>query len=331
MAHNLDITDGIASFVSDNGEDAWHRLGQVIDKKGLTAAEALEYAHLSNWNVRKYPLAVCLPDGTYLPMPGRAGTVRDNPIRKGQIDVIGDVGEDYGIIQNEEHIGFLDALVHESGAHFATAGALDASGRRVFVSMRMPGHVMIGGVDPVDNYIAAINSHDSGSAFVLMVTPVRIVCANTLNMAFQNHSHIFKVRHTANATKGAVIAAQEALEMSFKYLDGFQEEANRLIDTEFTTAQFEALIAEAFGPKEDAAKATVTRAEAKMEQMLELFAEAGTQEGIRETKWAAVNALTEWYDHHSPVKGDDPEQRRAENALLAPKFKNDALALVLAA
>ena len=35
------------------------------------------------------------------------------------------------------------------------------------------------GVDPVGLYLAACNSHDGSSAFRLLVTPVRIVCANT--------------------------------------------------------------------------------------------------------------------------------------------------------
>lgn len=328
--HNLDITDGIASFVSDNGEDAWHRLGQTIDKKGLTAAEALSFAHLDQWNVRKYPLKVQLPDGTLLDMPGRAGVVRDNPIRKGQIDVIGDVGKDYGIIQNEEHVALLDALVHESGAHFATAGALDDNGRRVFVTMRMPGHIKVGGQDRVDNYIAAVNSHDSSTAFSLMVTPVRIVCANTLNMAFRNHSHIFKIRHTSNATKGVVIAAQQALELTFEYLEDFEQQAQELINKTVTQAQFEELIAANFGAPEDAAKAVQTRAEKRLDEMTELFANANTQAGIRGTAWAALNALTEWSDHYAPVRGDDPEGQRARKALLDPGFKNRALALVQA-
>jgi hypothetical protein len=50
MAHELDITNGVASFASRT--DAWHRLGQCIGHS-MTAEEALTAAHLAGWNVRK--------------------------------------------------------------------------------------------------------------------------------------------------------------------------------------------------------------------------------------------------------------------------------------
>ena len=46
-------------------------------------------------------------------------------------------------------------LVDESGAHFDTAGSL-RGGREVFVTMRMPNHMTVGGVDRVDHNIAAL-------------------------------------------------------------------------------------------------------------------------------------------------------------------------------
>lgn len=45
MAHELDITDGTASFASAK-QDAWHRLGTVLEDV-MTAQEALDAAHLS--------------------------------------------------------------------------------------------------------------------------------------------------------------------------------------------------------------------------------------------------------------------------------------------
>ena len=54
MAHELDITNGVASFANSR-TDAWHRLGQSVGH-AMTAREALDAAHLSNWNVRKMPL-----------------------------------------------------------------------------------------------------------------------------------------------------------------------------------------------------------------------------------------------------------------------------------
>jgi phage/plasmid-like protein (TIGR03299 family) len=326
MSHELDTTDGITSFVSANGLDAWHKLGQTREG-ALTAEEIMEHGYLADWDVRKAPV-YAVENGKTIEIPGRSAIIRNNPINK-NVEALGVVGPLYHVVQNEAHAEFLNTLVEESGAHFETAGSL-YGGRQVFITMKMPGHVLIGGVDRVDTYIAALNAHDGSKAFTLMATPVRIVCANTLNMAFGNRSHILSRRHTSGVLK-AVEQAREALELTFNYLEDFQAEANQLLDTELTQVRFEEIIAAAFGPDEDASAATITRAGAKMDKMVELFADAGTQAEVRNTAWAGLNAITEWYDHFSAVRGDEPDVSRALNAALDPTSKNEALRLIRAA
>lgn len=325
MSHEIETNGTQAAFVSANTA-AWHMLGETLDHN-LTADEVMTHGHLGGWNVRKVPM-FAQAEGTLVPVPNRHVVVRDNPFKPGQIDSLGPVGDVYHVIQNEEHTALLDALVDESGAHFETAGSLNG-GKRVFVTMKLPDHISIGGVDPIDNYIAAINSHDGSTKFTIMVTPVRIVCANTLNLAFQDHSNAFTVRHTRGAQKTLVTEARRALDLTFNYLDAFQEEAERLINTTMTQTRFEEIIMEEFGPKEDGGQAANTRAEKKIDQMAELFSDAFTQEGVRETAWAGLNALTEWADHFSPVRGSDRDESRAVKAILDPSFKNRALQLML--
>lgn len=327
MPHNLDITDGQASYAGAR-EDAWHQLGQTLPDS-FTAEEAMEAANLGGWNVRKAPLLVDAEEaggtGGLVEVPRFFATVRDNPVN-GQLDALGVVGNAYHPIQNEEHAGFLNALVDESGAHFETAGALDG-GRRVFITMKVPNHILVGGVDQVDQYIAAVNSHDATSSLTCLVTPVRVVCENTLNFAMEGISPRIRIRHT-RGYKNVLGEARRVLDLSFKYLDAFQEEAERLINTEMTNDEFVAIINDAWGTTEDTAPAVRTRSENKLEKMVELFTEAGTQEGMRNTAWAGFNAITEWADHFSPTRGNDPT-KRAQNAIFN-EFKDEAYKLVLA-
>lgn len=324
--HALDTTDGQTSFVSRLS--AWHQLGTYLGRM-FTAEEAMKHGLLGGWDVRKWPAYAIDPDtGLRIPKEGRYDVVRNNPVREGQIDFLGEVGGGYQIIQNEQHAGLLNALVDESGAHFDTAGAID-NGRRVFISMELPGHIMVGGVDQVKNYIAAVNSHDGGMAFTLMVTPVRPVCKNTLISAFQNASHMFRVRHTSGAEAALRTQARQALDMTFNFLDGFQVEAEQMINTTLTQSRFEEIIAKEFGPQEDAAPAAITRAEKKVDKLNELFADAMTQDGIRETAWAGYNAIIEWVDHFSPTRGDDRDTSRARKAIFDTTVKNRARELML--
>ena len=74
---------------------------------------------------------------------------------------------------------------------------------------------------------------------------------------------------------------REALDFSFDYLEGFQEEANQLINTELTQSRFRELIEKEFGAPRDAHKVTVSRTENKLDQMEYLFADSDTHEGMR--------------------------------------------------
>lgn len=315
----------VESMVSAQHLTAIEKLGVRLENT-FTAEQAMTHGRLGGWDVRKVPLMADV-SGIRVPVPGKMAVIRNSPVTRGRYDVLGDVGVNYQTIQNEEHVGLLNALVDESGANFELAGALEG-GKRVFISMKLPGHITIGGVDRVENSIVAVNSHDGSMSFTLMVAPVRYACGNVLNCAFANRSHIFRIRHTSGAGKALVAQARAALDLTFDYLDDFQREAEQLINQTMTESRFEEIVTRAFGPEIGAAPAVVTRAEKKVEQMTQLFADAVTQTGIRETAWAGFNALTEWYDHFSPTRGDDRENARATKALLDPGFKNRALALM---
>lgn len=330
MAHNLDINDGVASLVLAR-EDAWHSLGTTLPD-AFDAESALTYGHLKDWNLRKTPLVAELPGDNSIIVPDKFAMVRDNPVVADQVDFLGIVGSRYSILQNEALIELLDTLVDESGAHFETAGAIDG-GRRVFVSMKLPGHLKIGGIDPVTNYIAATTSHDGSTATSIMVTPVRIVCQNTLNLAFQKAQNVFRVRHLSGSQSKLIGEARQTLDMSFEYLDSFQEEANRMLNTELSDNEFSKIIRHAFGPAEDAPTPTVTRRENQLAEMEFLFTQADTQKDVRNTVWGGLNAITEWADHFSPVRpgeSGDEVGVRSRKALFDPYLKNQALSAMSA-
>lgn len=329
MAHNLDINNGTASFVSAR-QDAWHQLGITLPDN-FTAEEAMQHGQLGGWNLRKTPLTTMIEEtGEMIDVPGRFAVVRDNPVIEDRQDVLGVVGNRYEILQNEELTGLLEALVDESGAIYETAGAIKG-GRWVFVTMKLPGHIKVGGVDPIDQYIAAVTTHDGSLPTTIMTTPIRIVCQNTLNLAFNGRKNSMKVRHTRGATRMLVQQAREALDFSFNYLEGFQEEAEKLINTELSQMEFEKMMDKEFMPSDDAPEAVHTRAQNRVDDLISLFADFGTQEGIRNTAWAGLNAMTEYYDHHWNVRpGEDTTvaEGRAKKALFDPEFKNHARQLI---
>lgn len=339
MSAGLDRTNGVASFVAAK-DDAWHRMGITLPEE-FTAEEAMLYGRLGGWKVRKVPMFAreehLDPDtGEMIPMdlwvPDKYAVVRNNPVILDQVDVLGVVGRTYCIVQNEELAELLDALVDESGAHFDTAGAIDG-GRKVFITMRLPGNMLVGGVDRVDLFLAIVTSHDGSWATVLMVTPVRIVCKNTLNMGLRRATGIFRVKHTARASATIRREARNALDLSFSYLDEFQAEAEAMINSTLTESRFEEILEREFGAPDDAPQSTLTKSRNRIETITQLFEEAQTQDNIRGTVWAGFNALTEYAEYFSTVRpsGDETEDfTRAAKTILDPAFKNKARQLMLA-
>ena len=88
MAHNLEMVNGQASFVSLR-EPAWHHLGTVVSDE-MTTKQVMDYANLSNWNVRLED--VILPDG-YTATKNAFMVVRNHP-EDSHPDVLSIVGED---------------------------------------------------------------------------------------------------------------------------------------------------------------------------------------------------------------------------------------------
>ena len=297
-----------------------------------SAEEALALGGLTGWNVRKAPSYATDPvTGVEVAMPHRYGVLFDHPTAGPSY--LGNVGESYTIIQNEDSLALLQLFADEAGATFETAGWA-RGGTRVFVTMKLPGAWRIGGVDVVDNYITSLGSHDGSAKHVFMVTPMRFACMNMLNVTLNGrrgvgNNGVIRVRHTRGAKDALHRTAQQILKGSFGYMDEFTKLAERMAATTLTQRRFEEIVEGAFGAGDDAPKATVTRCDAKVQEITRLFADAATQDGIRETVWAGFNAITEWAEHTCPTRGEDAEARRAEKSLLDPWLKNKALELML--
>lgn len=298
MSHEIEqFRNGEAAFVSAR-LDAWHQLGTVLDHT-FTAEEALQHAHLAGWNVRKFPLqTIAIGNTPALDVPNSFANVRTNPVT-GLVDVLGTVGSVYRPIQNEEHCELLNTLVDQSGAHFETAGSLKG-GREVFITMQLPESMMVGGVDETKINIAALNSHDGNSSFRFLITPVRVVCANTQTAAIKSAVSTFSIRHTKNG-KNTIEEARQALGLTFRYIDAFQLEAEKMIQETMKESEFFGIVNQIWTPEVDGTTRKMNQQRDRLHELGRLFTEAGTQEVIGGTRYAGYNVITEYLDHFAPV------------------------------
>ena len=237
MSHNLETRDGIVSY-AENGrkERAWHNLGQVFDGP-MTVKEALE-ASRANYKVELRPIVSVSPqmmsaiENKTLTMDmmldmfikGKRATVRTDTN-----SVLGIVSESsYGVVQNEDAFRFVDTLCsgqltdREHTPVIETAGVL-GHGERIFVTAKFREDIILDnkGDDRVEMNVIFTTSHDGTGGVNVLISPVRVVCNNTLSMALSNCKGKLFLKHTSNVMSRLDISNKENIEFAYRALNLF--------------------------------------------------------------------------------------------------------------
>lgn len=189
----------------------WHGLGTQVES-APTSADAIRLAGL-DWKVLQEK--VYTENG--IRIDGYFANVRDKD-GKG----LGIVGSRYQIVQNEDAFKFTDALLGE-GVKYETAGSLK-DGKTIWLLAKLPNKYEILG-DAVDPYIVFTNTHDGSGAVKVAMTPVRVVCNNTLNFALNTAKRTWSARHTGSIDN----KLDEALE-TLKFADEYMKAQQKLFE-----------------------------------------------------------------------------------------------------
>lgn len=331
MAHDLENQNGTTSFASYR-EPAWHGLGTVFTEE-VNTSQMLSLANLNGWNVRLEDMEIpthLTSDKDY------QYVLRTNPTDNTQTDVLGVVGQRYVPLQNEDLFAFGDNVL-DGGGRWETAGAIKG-GRVVFGSLALEREVVLdptGVADKVKTYLLINTSHDGSIAIQASITPVRVVCANTLNLALgsikkkNGVKQSFKIRHTQTAS-GKVAIARQTLGMANKYMDEFDLMAHAMIQKEVNAKQFYDILLAAYPKPEKDSKGSMKKWENKIDVLNDIY--TGEFNGmIAGSAWGAYNALTERLDWYRSARGGSNESILASASGFDPSInaeKNRLLKVV---
>ena len=194
-------------------EKPWHGLGTMV-AEAPNSKDALRLAGL-NWKVLQEPVYT---ENEEL-IQGYKANVRDTD-RK----VLGVVTDRYKVIQNEEAFAFTDTLLGE-GVRYETAGSLQ-EGRRVWMLARLPREFIIGG-ERISPYMVFSNTHDGSGAVKTALTPIRVVCNNTLNLALRTAKRSWSMIHTGDIS-GKIEEAKNTLLLADEYMTALGQEFENL-------------------------------------------------------------------------------------------------------
>ena len=296
MSHNLEQRDGHTSMFY-SGAVPWHQLGRRLDKPA-TATEAMEAANL-DYTVVKKPLKAIIHNKHYADVPNAFATVRtDTNV------VLGVVGSRYEPVQNRDAFSFFDPLVDRSEAIYHTAGVL-GKGEKIWLLAKLPDYIRVGKKgDPIEKFVLLYNSHDGSSVVRCKLTPIRVVCNNTLTAALSGAEQEVRIRHTPSATEKLqeahkLLGLTNQLYTQLDYI--FNRMALRKVSPQQLVEYCKTLVPD--NPEAE----NNTRTENIRNQILYLHDDIPEAKMHKGTLFGLVNATSEYCDHNGDQK--DPSKQ----------------------
>lgn len=265
----------------------WHGIGTVVEECP-NSKEALWLAGL-DWQVEQKDIYTI--EGTLI--SGYKANVRDT-----DQSVLGVVSERYQVVQNEEAFAFTDELL-VGGVRYETAGALQG-GRRTFMLAKLPQRFIIAG-DEITPYFVIMNSHDASCSIKAAMTPVRVVCQNTLNLAFRTAKRTWMTKHTSNIME-RIDDARTTLQFAEQYMKELGKGVDELARKRLTDKKVMEYMSEFFPVTADMTAAQRKNNLSLLRDMKARYFDAPDLQDMGKNGYRFVNAVSDFATHAEPIR-----------------------------
>lgn len=265
-------------------EKPWHGLGTMV-MNAPTSKEAIQLAGL-DWNVEARPIY----DEERNEIPGYKANTRstDN-------SVLGIVTDRYKIIQNADAFSFVDNLIGKD-VTYETAGSLK-KGKQIWLLAKMPMAKVAG--DDVEPYMCFTNTHDGTGAVKVCMTPIRVVCNNTLNLALNQAKRSWSTVHTGDINK-KLAEAEATLELANRYMVKLDEEAYKLANTTVREDWLNDMLKAWFPVEENDSDVKKRNVQRMKDEFMVAYMMPDIKQ-FRGTAWGVVNAASDML-HNEPSR-----------------------------
>ena len=284
----------------------WHGLGTMV-MEAPTSEAALRLAGL-DWNVIQRPIVT--EDG--IPIPGFKANLREMDEK-----VLGVVTDRYKVVQNTDSLSFTDSLVGE-GVKYETAGSLQG-GRRTWLLAKLPQRYIISG-DEITPYLVFMNSHDGSGSIKVAMTPVRIVCENTLNLALSTARRYWATNHTGDI-QGKINDAKYTLLYANQYMGELGKTINRLNQIKLTDRQVYEYIDALFPLIDEPTEQQKKNLIGMKEELKVRYFDAPDLRHVGKNAYRFVNAVSDFATHSKPLR----ERKNFKESLFARTIDGNAM------
>lgn len=268
-------------------EKPWHGLGIRVET-APTSKEALQLAGL-DWKVIQKPILT--EDGSLI--EGFKANVRDRDQK-----VLGVVSNRYKVVQNEEAFAFTDALLGE-GVRYETAGSL-AEGKRTWILAMLPHKYIIAG-DEITPYLVFMNSHDGSGAIKAAMTPIRVICQNTLNLALARAKRSWSTNHIGDIS-GKMEDARNTLQLANRYMVELGKGIEQLQRVKLSDKQVLEFVEEFFPVSEDMSIQQKKNMQSLQEDMKMRYFDAPDLKQVGKNGYRFINAVSDFATHSRPLR-----------------------------
>ena len=268
-------------------EKPWHGLGTVV-REAPTSENALRLAGL-DWNVVQEPI--------YTPCREKIEGFKAN-VRDTDRKVLGVVSDRYKVVQNVEAFSFTDELLGH-GVRYETAGSL-SGGRRVWLLARLPREYIIAG-ERISPYLVFSNTHDGSGSVKVAVTPVRVVCNNTLNLALETAQRSFSMVHTGNISD-KITEARDTLFKAESYMDRLGAEFEQLHQQKVTDAEVQKYIELLIPLESNATRTQEKNVNRLREDLATRYYDAPDLQKVGKNAYRFINAVSDFATHAEPLR-----------------------------
>ena len=282
-------------------ETPWHGLGVRVEE-ALTSHEAITAAGL-DWNVVQKPIYtsdfVCsssignVQNVDNQIIPNYKANVRDSDNQ-----VLGVVSDRYKIVQNEEAFAFTDALIGE-GVRYETAGSLQG-GKKVWLLAKLPETYIMGG-ERIEPFLVFSNSHDGSGAIKVCMTPVRVVCQNTLNLALNTAKRSWSSKHTTNI-KNRLDGVRDTLQLAHGYMAQLGLEFETLGKIKLTDKKVMEFVNALLPLADDATALQRKNVEQMRDDVKIRYFEAPDLKVLGKNGYRFINAISDHATHVKPLR-----------------------------
>lgn len=256
-----------------------------------------------NWTVDKIPAGWQDSDGNFVP----SGAKFYQTQRADTKAILGQVGNQYTVFQNQQAFEFADELLG-FGAEFHAAGAFNG-GANTFLIAKLPEGIKVRDEEDMDLYLDMLNTHNGSGAISWYATPIRRNCTNQTRLMIGKAVSSAKIRHTATAGE-RVAQVAETLRLVDTYKVALETGITQLQEMEMNLEEVENFLKE------------WSDSERVVKNVLSTY---NTSELVpRGNAWGVVNSITETLLHNPARRTagesrfasalDGPGQRSVESA-----------------